>query len=120
MSKISYKRLGVALMSLAVPFMIAAPVGAQVPAAEVGNVALTCIELASISDCTHGVAEGLIDVAEDQVNADLAAEGVAYIVDAGDPTGSEPGELGYDINDIAINPLPPLIPVPPVPGVPYQ
>jgi hypothetical protein len=120
MSKFSYKRLGVALMGLAVPFMFAAPVGAQVPAVEVGNVAVTCLDYASISDCTHGVAEGLIDVAEDMVNEDLAAQGVAYTVDAGDPEGAEPGELGYDINDIAINPLPPLIPVPAVPGVPYQ
>jgi hypothetical protein len=120
MSKVSCKRLGMALMSLAVPFMIAAPVGAAPGPSEVAAVELTCLNYYDISTCTHAVTDGVIDVVEDEVNAGLEVQGVDYVVDAGEPSGSEPGELGYDINAIAVNPLPPLIPVPAVPGVPYQ
>ena len=42
------------------------------------------------------------------VNADLADQGLAYVVDVGEEVGSEPGEFGADINEIAINPLPPV------------
>ena len=120
MSRITYKRLGVALMGLAVPFMMAAPVSAVPEPVEVSAVELSCLALGfDISTCTFAVTDGVIDVVEDEVNAGLAGLGIDYVVDAGEDVGSEPGELGYDINEIAINPLPPLIPVPPVPGIVY-
>ncbi|MDF3014829.1 MAG: hypothetical protein K0R44_54 [Thermomicrobiales bacterium] len=40
------------------------------------------------------------------MNADIAAEGVAYSVDLGDIAAGD--EFGYDVNEIAINPLPPV------------
>jgi hypothetical protein len=120
MSKVSYKRLGVALMSLAVPFMVAGSAAAAPGADEVSSVELACLAYYDISTCTGAVSDGVIDVVEDEVNADLGDLGVDYIVDVGEIVGSEPGEFGYDINEIAVNPLPPLIPVPAVPGVPYQ
>lgn len=126
MSNVSKKRLGGALVSLAVPFMLAAPVAAQPSAPEVGNVATTCIigYVIDISTCQGAVTEGVYEVVEGDVNAGLLEEGVDYVVDLGAEAGSEPGDFPYDINDIAINPLPPLPPAPlapiPVPGVPYQ
>ena len=124
MSNVSYKRLGGVLVSLAVPFMLAAPVAAQPSAPEVGNVAVTCIGLVDdVSTCQGAVTEGIYEVVEGEVGADLAEQGLAYIVDIGAPAGSEPGDFPYDINDIAINPLPPLPPsavAPVLPLVPYQ
>lgn len=120
MSKITYKRLGVALMGLAVPFMVAGSAAAAPSASEVSAVEIACLAYYDISTCTGAVSDGVIDVVEDEVNADLAGLGVDYVLDAGEAAGAEPGELGYDINEIAVNPLPPLIPVPAVPGVPYQ
>ena len=120
MSRITYKRLGAALLSLAVPFMMAGPVSAAPEPVEVSAVELACLALGfDISTCTFAVREGVYDVVEDDVNADLGEQGLAYVVDVGEEVGAEPGELGYDINEIAINPLPPLIPVPPVPGIVY-
>jgi hypothetical protein len=125
MSKVSYRRLGGALVSLAVPFMLVAPVAAQPSAPEVGNVATTCIigHAIDISTCQGAVTEGVYEVVEGEVNADLLEEGVAYVVDVGAEAGTEPGDFPYDINDIAINPLPPLPPAPLVPvvsAVPFQ
>ena len=121
MSRITYKRLGVAVVSLAVPFLMAAPVSAAPEPIEVSAVELACLAIGfDISTCTHAVTDGVIDVVEDEVNANLGGLGIDYVVDAGEEVGSEPGELGYDINEIAINPLPPLIPVPPVPGILYE
>lgn len=119
MSQVSYKRLGGALVSLAVPFMLVAPVAAQPSAPEVGTVATTCIigHAIDISTCQGAVTEGVYEVVEGDVNAGLAEQGVAYIVDVGAETGSEPGDFPYDINDIAINPLPPLPPAPLLPLV---
>ena len=112
MSKVSCKRLGGALVSLAVPFMLVVPVAAQPAAPEVGNVATTCIVGYGIdvSTCQGAVTEGIYEVVEGDVNLGLAEEGVAYVVDIGEEAGSEPGDFPYDINDIAINPLPPLPP----------
>ena len=50
--------------------------------------------------------EGVYQVVEGDVNADLAAEGVAYSVDLGDIAAGT--EFGSDVNEIAINPLPPV------------
>jgi hypothetical protein len=120
MSKLSYKRLGMALVGLAVPFMAVGSAAAAPGADEVSAVELACLAYYDISTCTNAVSDGVIDVVEDEVNADLADQGVDYVVDAGHPSGAEPGELSSDINEIAVNPLPPLIPVPAVPGVPFQ
>ncbi len=124
MSKVSYRRLGGALVSLAVPFMLVVPVAAQPSAPEVGNVATTCIVgyAIDISTCQGAVTEGVYEVVEGDVNAGLLEQGVDYVVDVGAEAGAEPGDFPYDINDIAINPLPPLPPAPllPVLTVPYQ
>ena len=120
MSKFSYKRVGMALIGLAVPFMAVGSAAAAPGADEVSSVELACLAYYDISTCTGAVNDGVIDVVEDEVNADLYDQGVDYVVDVGEPVGAEPGELGYDINAVAVNPLPPLIPVPAVPGVPYQ
>jgi hypothetical protein len=109
MSRISYKRLGAALLSLTVPFMMAGPVAAAPEAAEVSSVELACLALGfDINTCTFAVREGVYEVVEGDVNADLAEQGLAYVVDVGEEVGSEPGEFGSDINEIAINPLPPV------------
>ena len=109
MSRISYKGLGAALLSFTVPFMMAGPVAAAPEAAEVSAVELACLALGfDVHTCTSAVSEGVYDVVENDVNADLAAQGLAYTVDVGEEVGSEPGEFGSDINEIAINPLPPV------------
>ncbi len=120
MSKVSYKRLGVALVSLAVPFMVSGPVSAAPGADEVAGVQLACQAYFDISTCTHAVTDGVYDVVEGDVNGQLGDLGLDYVVDIGEPEGSEPSSLSSDINGIAVNPLPPLIPVPAVPGVPFQ
>jgi hypothetical protein len=107
MSRISYKGLGAALLSLAVPFMMAGPVAAQPAANEVSAVELACLALGfDVNTCTTAVREGVYQVVEGGVNADLEAQGVAYSVDLGDVAAGD--EFGYDINEIAINPLPPV------------
>ena len=109
MSRISCMRLGAGLLSLAVPFMMAGPAGAQPSAPEVSSVELACLALGfDVNTCTFAVREGVYEVVEGSVNADLAAQGLAYVVDVGEEVGSEPGEFGADINEIAINPLPPV------------
>ena len=109
MSRISYKRLGAALISFSVPFMMVGPVAAQPEAAEVASVELACLALGfDVNTCTFAVREGVYDVVEDVVNADLGDQGLAYVVDVGEEVGAEPGEFGADINEIAINPLPPV------------
>jgi hypothetical protein len=125
MSNISCKRLGAALVSLAAPIMLVAPVAAQPSAPEVGNVATTCIigYAIDISTCQGAVTEGVYEVVEGDVNGGLVEQGVDYVVDLGAPAGAEPGDFPSDINDIAINPLPPLPPAPLAPtfvGVPFQ
>ncbi len=121
MMKVTYKRLGGVLVSLAVPFMLVAPVAAAPSGAEVGNVAVICIVDAGIdiSTCQGAVTEGLFEVVEGDVNGSLADGGVVYSIDLGAAEGSEPGDFSVDINDVAINPLPPTIAVPPVPGIVY-
>ncbi|MDF3041082.1 MAG: hypothetical protein K0Q71_3788, partial [Thermomicrobiales bacterium] len=107
MSRISYKGLGAALLSLAVPFMMAGPVAAQPAPAEVSAVELACLALGfDVNTCTAAVREGVYQVVEGSVNTDLADQGVAYSVDLGDVAAGD--EFGYDINEIAINPLPPV------------
>ena len=79
MSRISYKGLGAALLSLAVPFMMAGPVAAQPAPAEVSAVELACLALGfDVNTCTTAVREGVYQVVEGSVNADLADQGVAY------------------------------------------
>jgi hypothetical protein len=107
MSRISYKGLGAALLSLAVPFMMASPVAAQPAPAEVSAVELACLALGfDVNTCTFAVREGVYQVVEGSVNTDLADQGIAYSVDLGDVAAGD--EFGYDINEIAINPLPPV------------
>jgi hypothetical protein len=107
MSRISYKGLGAALLSLAVPFMMAGPVAAQPAANEVSAVELACLALGQdVHTCTFAVKEGLYTEREGAVNADLEAQGLDYAVDLGDVAAGT--EFGYDINEIAINPLPPV------------
>jgi hypothetical protein len=120
MSKVSTMRLGGALVSLAVPFMLVAPAAAQPSAPEVGNVATTCIIGHGIdaSTCSGAVAEGVYEVVEGSVNEELFILGVPYVVDIGADEGFEPGDFPSDVNDVAINPLPPLPPAPIPPSVP--
>jgi hypothetical protein len=107
MSRISYKGLGAALLSLTVPFMMAGPVAAQPAANEVSAVELACLALGfDVHTCTVAVREGVFQVVEGGVNADLEAQGVAYAVDLGDVAAGE--EFAADINEIALNPLPPV------------
>ncbi len=125
MSNVLCKRLGVALVSLAVPFMIAGPVGAAPTAPEVASVATECILGLGfdVSTCQGAVTEGVYDVVEVETNDMLAGQGVDYVVDVGHPSVIEPGNFPYDINAIAVNPLPPLPPAPltpVVPAVPFQ
>src|SRR5919112_2193941 len=109
MSRISCVRLGAGLFSLAVPFMMAGPVAAQPSAPEVSSVELACLALGfDVNTCTFAVREGVYDVVEDEVNADLGSQGVAYVVDVGEEVGMEPGESGADVNAVALNPLPPV------------
>jgi hypothetical protein len=107
MSRISYKGLGAALLSLTVPFMMAGPVAAQPAANEVSAVELACLALGfDVNTCTVAVREGVYQVVEGGVNADLEAQGVAFAVDLGDVAAGE--EFASDINAIALNPLPPV------------
>jgi hypothetical protein len=117
MSNVSFKRLSVALVGLAVPFGLVGAASAAPTPGEVSSVQLACQAYYDISTCTHAVTDGVIDVVEDEVNAGLTVD---YYVDLGEVSGLEPGDFGYDLEDIAVNPLPPLIPVPAVPTVPYQ
>lgn len=107
MSRISYKGLGAALLSFTVPFMMAGPVAAQPAANEVSSVELACLALGfDVNTCTVAVREGVYQVVEGDVNADLAGQGVAFSVDLGDIAAGE--EFAADINEIALNPLPPV------------
>ena len=117
MSNVSFKRLSVALVGLAVPFSMVGAASAAPTAGEISSVQLACQAYYDISTCTHAVTDGVYDVVEDEVNAGLTAD---YYLELGEAGLGEPGSFGYDINGIAVNPLPPLIPVPAVPGVPYQ
>ena len=122
MSNSFYKRLGIGLVGLAVPFMLAGPVAAQPDPDTAGHVAVECIVGLGIdiSDCAYAIEQGAIDVHEDIVNANLADMGLGYVVDVGAPVGSEPGELSSDPQDLAVNPLPPSVyGNPAVPGVVY-
>lgn len=117
MSKLTKKRLGVALVGLAVPFMVAGPAAAAPGADEVAAVHVECLNYFDISTCAGAVTDGIYDVIEDEVNWSLGGD---YVVELGEAGLNEPGSLAYDINAIAVNPLPPMIPVPAVPGVPFQ
>jgi hypothetical protein len=109
MSRISYKGLGAALLSFTVPFMMAGPVAAQPAANEISAVEVACLALGfDLNTCTFAVREGVYNVVENDVNADLGAQGLDFVVDVGEEVGNEPGEFGADINEIAINPLPPI------------
>ena len=107
MSRISYKGLGAALLSFTVPFMMAGPVAAQPSAPEVASVEVACLELGfDVNTCTGAVREGVYEVVEGAVNEDLGDQGLAYSVDLGDVAAGD--EFAYDINGIALNPLPPV------------
>src|SRR5215216_2739063 len=97
MSRISFMRLGAGLLSLAVPFMMAGPVAAQPTAPEVSSVELACLALGfNVNECTFAVREGVYQVVEGDVNADLEAQGVDYSVDLGDIEAGT--EFSADIN----------------------
>ena len=107
MSRISCIRLGAGLLSLAVPFMMAGPVGAAPTASEVSSVEVACLDLAfDVNTCTGAVTEGVYQVVEGDVNTGLADQGLAYSIDLGDVVAGE--EFASDINAIALNPLPPV------------
>ncbi len=102
MSRISYKSLGAALVGLAVPLTMAAPAAAQLPAPEeVAAVELECIVGLGfdVTTCTDAVVEGLYEVVEAETGG---------AVDLGFAEGTEPGDFPYDVNAIALNPLPPV------------
>ena len=117
MSNVSFKRLSVALVGLAVPFGLVGAASAAPTAGEVASVQLACQAYYDISTCTHAVTDGVYDVVEDEVNAGLSVD---YVVEIGEAGLGEPGSPASDINAIAVNPLPSLPPMIPVPAVPYQ
>ena len=102
MSRISYKRLSAALVGVALPLTMAGSAAAQLPGPqEVASVELECIVGLGfdVTTCNQAVIEGLYEVAEVQVGG---------AIDLGAEEGAEPGDFGYDINEIALNPLPPV------------
>jgi len=120
MRNVSLKRLGVTLVSLAVPFMIAAPVAAAPTPSEVASVHEACRAHAfTLHDCSGAVSEGVIEVVEEGINGDLAGRGIDWVVDVGFPSINEPDDLAAAIDAIAVNPLPPLPPAPLAPLAPY-
>ncbi|MFT4040971.1 MAG: hypothetical protein QM692_22505 [Thermomicrobiales bacterium] len=120
MSNVSFKRLSVALVGLAVPFSLVGAAAAAPSAGEIAGVQLACQAYYDVSTCQGAVTDGVYDVIEGDINGELAGEGIDYAVELGEAGLAEPGALVYDINGVAVNPLPPLIPVPAVPGVPFQ
>ena len=115
---VSKRRLGVALVGLAVPFALAMPAAAQQPSADVvGLTAASCIiDLGQdVSDCGRGVAGALVDIAEADVNAGLEDQGIPYAVETG--LGTPPLDATYVTQSPGV-PVP-VIPNPPVPGVVY-
>lgn len=120
MSSVSYKRLGMALVGLALPLTLVAPVAAAPRPDEVAAVAGECILNLGfdISTCAGAVGEGVEESVEDEVNGSLADQAIDYTVDIGINDVIEPGNFPADINNIAINPLPPLPPAPMAPAVP--
>lgn len=121
MSSVSYKRLGMALVGLALPLTLVTPVAAAPRPDEVAAVSTECILGlgVDISTCAGAVGEGVEEVVEDEVNGTLADQAIDYTVDIGIADAIEPGSFPYDINNIAINPLPPLPPAPLAPAAPY-
>ena len=117
----SYKRLGMALVGLALPLTLVTPVAAAPRPDEVSAVATECILGLGydISTCAGAVSEGVGEVAETEVNNTLSDQAIDYMVDIGIQDNIEPGHFPSDINNIAINPLPPLPPAPLAPGAPY-
>jgi hypothetical protein len=117
----SYKRLGMALVGLALPLTLVTPVAAAPRPDEVAAVSTTCIlDLGvDISTCAGAVGEGVEETVETDVNKSLSDEGIVYSVDIGINDNIEPGNFPADINNIAINPLPPLPPAPLAPAAPY-
>jgi hypothetical protein len=121
MRSVSYKQLGMALVGLALPLTLVTPVAAAPRPDEVAAVSTQCIIGLGIdvSTCAGAVEEGVYEVVEDEVNTSLSEQAIDYTVDIGIPSEVAPGNFPYDINEIAINPLPPLPPAPLVPAAPY-
>jgi hypothetical protein len=121
MRTVSYKRLGMAVVGLALPLTLVAPVAAAPRPDEVAAVSTQCILGlgVDISTCAGAVEEGVYEVVQDDVNGSLSDQAIDYTVDIGIPDAIAPGGFPYDINNIAINPLPPLPPAPLVPAAPY-
>lgn len=117
----TFKRLGLALVGLALPLTLVTPVAAAPRPDEVAAVSTECILGLGIdiSTCAGAVGEGVMEVAEEEVNATLSDQAIDYALDIGIADEIEPGNFPSDINNIAINPLPPLPPAPLVPMAPY-
>ena len=76
---------------------------------EVSAVELACLALGfDVSTCTFAVREGVYQVVEDDVNADLARRVSTIVGGSWREVGTSRAEFGADINEIAINPLPPV------------
>jgi hypothetical protein len=104
MSKLSYKRVAVALVGLALPLTMVASAAAQAPTpTEVGTVAQACLGVATIRDCTGAVKNGVEDVVQGSVNSELASQGISFTVDI-----SEQPSLAETAAATSINPLPPV------------
>src|SRR3954463_3864169 len=121
----SYKRLGMALVGLALPLTLVTPVAAAPRPDEVSAVATQCILGLGIdiSTCAGATSEGVQEVAETDVNNSLSDQGIDYSIDIGIADNIQPGNFPSDINNIAINPLPALPPAPLTPAgsyVPFQ
>jgi hypothetical protein len=110
-----------ALVGLALPLTLVTPVAAAPRPDEVAAVSTQCILGLGydISTCAGAVGEGVEEVVEDEVNGSLSDQAIEYTVDIGISDVIEPGSFPYDINNIAINPLPPLPPAPLAPAAPY-
>lgn len=108
---VTKRRLGVALVGLAVPFALAMPAAAQQPDADAtGLTAQVCvIDLGFTGgDCGRAIAGAIVDIAEADVNADLADQGIPYVVDTG---------LGTPPLDVVYTTQSPGVPVPPPPVI---
>ena len=82
----------------------------QQPApAEVSSVELACLALGfDVNTCTFAVREGVYDVVESEVNADLGDQGLPTRWMLASQRFASRVSSRSDINEIAINPLPPV------------
>jgi hypothetical protein len=105
-------RLGVAAVSVALPFAFAASAMAQ-ESPEVASAEVTCIDSGyDTGACSEAVEQALLEGSEGSVNSSLESLGVA--VDLGDEEGTE----ADDVTVSSGNPAVPAVPVTTVPPIP--